>query len=97
MSCILLIGNVVAVWGARLVRVDYVLAFLIMLQIEIVEMFVEWFGSGEMLGWLTMFELEYSMLMVVVVVVVIGALVDQFDIEMVGFVECFVFFEVQYL
>lgn len=62
MSRVLLTGNAAAAWGARLARADYVPAFPITPQTEIVETLAEWFGRGEMPGRLTMLESEHSML-----------------------------------
>jgi pyruvate ferredoxin oxidoreductase alpha subunit len=58
----LLTGNAAAAWGARLARVDYVPAFPITPQTEIIETLAQWFGTGEMPGRLTMLESEHSML-----------------------------------
>lgn len=62
MNRILLTGNVAAAWGARLARVDYVPAFPITPQTEIIETLANWFGRGEMSGRLTMLESEHSMI-----------------------------------
>ncbi len=58
----LLTGNAAAAWGARLARADYVPAFPITPQTEIVELLSEWFAAGEMRGRLTLLESEHSML-----------------------------------
>ena len=62
MSKVLLTGNAAAAWGARLARADYVPAFPITPQTEIVELLAQWFESGEMRGRLTLLESEHSML-----------------------------------
>jgi pyruvate ferredoxin oxidoreductase alpha subunit len=62
MSRRLLTGNAAAAWGARLARVDYVPAFPITPQTEIVETLAGWFAAGEMPGRLTMLESEHSMI-----------------------------------
>lgn len=62
MSRVLLTGNAAAAWGARLARADYVPAFPITPQTEIIEILADWFGRGEMSGRLTMLESEHSMI-----------------------------------
>lgn len=62
MSRILLTGNAAAAWGARLARADYVPAFPITPQTEIIELLARWFDAGEMRGRLVMLESEHSML-----------------------------------
>ncbi len=57
----LLTGNSAAAWGARLANVDYVPAFPITPQTEIIETLARWFERGEMAGRLTMLESEHSM------------------------------------
>ncbi|KPL27391.1 MAG: pyruvate synthase [Acidithiobacillales bacterium SM1_46] len=57
----LLTGNAAAAWGARLAQVDYVPAFPITPQTEIIETLARWFERGEMTGRLTMLESEHSM------------------------------------
>ncbi|OFZ96808.1 MAG: pyruvate synthase [Betaproteobacteria bacterium RIFCSPLOWO2_02_67_12] len=57
----LLTGNAAAAWGARLARADYVPAFPITPQTEIIELLAQWFGAGEMRGRLVMLESEHSM------------------------------------
>ncbi len=57
----LLTGNAAAAWGARLGRADYVPAFPITPQTEIIETLSAWFESGAMPGRLTMMESEHSM------------------------------------
>ncbi|HYX63608.1 MAG TPA: hypothetical protein VE935_05255, partial [Burkholderiales bacterium] len=58
----LLTGNAAAAWGARLARADYVPAFPITPQTEIIELLAQWLEAGEMRGKLTMMESEHSML-----------------------------------
>ena len=58
----LLTGNAAAAWGARLARADYVPAFPITPQTEIVELLADWFDDGAMRGRLVMLESEHSML-----------------------------------
>ena len=58
----LLTGNGAAAWGARLARVDYVPAFPITPQTEIIETLGRWFESGEMPGRLVTLESEHSMI-----------------------------------
>lgn len=62
MSRRLLTGNGAAAWGARLARVDYVPAFPITPQTEIIETLAGWFDSGETNGRLTTLESEHSMI-----------------------------------
>jgi pyruvate ferredoxin oxidoreductase alpha subunit len=58
----LLTGNGAAAWGARLANVDYVPAFPITPQTEIIETLAGWFESGEMPGRLVTLESEHSMI-----------------------------------
>ncbi|MDT8385404.1 MAG: pyruvate synthase [Gammaproteobacteria bacterium] len=58
----LLTGNGAAAWGARLARVDYVPAFPITPQTEIIETLSAWFDSGEIPGRMTTLESEHSMI-----------------------------------
>ncbi|MBI4384083.1 MAG: pyruvate synthase, partial [Nitrospinae bacterium] len=58
---ILLTGNKAAAWGARLADVDYVPAFPITPQTEIVETLAKWFASGAMQGKFTNMDSEHSM------------------------------------
>lgn len=58
----LLTGNGAAAWGARLADVDYVPAFPITPQTEIIETLAAWFDSGEMPGRLVTLESEHSMI-----------------------------------
>jgi len=57
----LLTGNGAAAWGARLAKVDYVPAFPITPQTEIIETLSEWFDNGDIQGRLTTLESEHSM------------------------------------
>lgn len=61
MSKLLLTGNAAAAWGARLAGVDYVPAFPITPQTEIIETLAGWFDSGAMAGKLVTLESEHSM------------------------------------
>ena len=58
----LLTGNGAAAWGARLARVDYVPAFPITPQTEIIETLSEWIDTGVMPGRLVTLESEHSMI-----------------------------------
>ena len=58
----LLTGNAAAAWGARLADVDYVPAFPITPQTEIIETLAGWFNNGVMQGRLVTLESEHSML-----------------------------------
>jgi pyruvate ferredoxin oxidoreductase alpha subunit len=62
MSRALLTGNAAAAWGARLAGVDYVPAFPITPQTEIIETLAAWFDAGEMSGRLVTLESEHSMI-----------------------------------
>src|SRR3990170_1786945 len=62
MTRMMLTGNGAAAWGARLAEVDYVPAFPITPQTEIIEMLALWFARGEMDGKLVTLESEHSML-----------------------------------
>lgn len=57
----LLTGNGAAAWGARLAEVDYVPAFPITPQTEIIEALSAWIDRGEMAGRLVTLESEHSM------------------------------------
>jgi len=59
---VLLTGNGAAAWGARLAQADYVPAFPITPQTEIIETLAAWFARGEMSGRLVMLESEHSMI-----------------------------------
>lgn len=61
MSRVLLTGNAAAAWGARLARVDYVPAFPITPQTEIIETLARWTSEGATTSRVVMFESEHSM------------------------------------
>lgn len=61
MSRVLMTGNAAAAWGARLAEVDYVPAFPITPQTEIIESLSAWIDSGEMEGRLVTLDSEHSM------------------------------------
>jgi len=58
----LLTGNGAAAWGARLADVDYVPAFPITPQTEIIESLGAWFEAGELRGRMVTLESEHSMI-----------------------------------
>ena len=58
----LLTGNAAAAWGARLAEVNYIPAFPITPQTEIIETLSEWFGTGEMTGKFVTLDSEHSMI-----------------------------------
>jgi len=58
----LLTGNMASAWGARLAQVDYLPAFPITPQTEIVETLEKWVHSGEMDAKMVMLDSEHSML-----------------------------------
>ena len=58
----LLTGNAAAAWGARLADAEYVPAFPITPQTEIIETLADWFARGEMTGKFVMMDSEHSML-----------------------------------
>jgi pyruvate ferredoxin oxidoreductase alpha subunit len=58
----LLTGNAAAAWGARLAGVDYVPAFPITPQTEIIETLAGWIASAELDAREVVFESEHSML-----------------------------------
>ena len=62
MSRKLLTGNGAAAWGARLARVDYVPAFPITPQTEIIESLESWIDNDQMQGRLVTLESEHSMI-----------------------------------
>ncbi len=62
MNRALLTGNGAAAWAVRLAEADYVPAFPITPQTEIIETLAEWIDRGEMDCRLTMLESEHSML-----------------------------------
>lgn len=61
MTRVLLNGNAAAAWGARLAEADYVPAFPITPQTEIIELLAAWSESGEMPVRVTLLESEHSM------------------------------------
>ncbi len=62
MSGKLLTGNAAAAWAARLANVDYVPAFPITPQTEIIETISRWTDSGEMRARMVTLESEHSMM-----------------------------------
>lgn len=62
MTRILLTGNRAAAWGARLARADYLPAFPITPQTEIIETIGSWIDSGEMDCRMATLESEHSMI-----------------------------------
>ena len=62
MSQMLLTGNGAAAWGARLAAADYVPAFPITPQTEIIETIAGWVDQGEMPARMVMLESEHSMI-----------------------------------
>ncbi|MDD9937180.1 MAG: hypothetical protein OXT09_26460 [Myxococcales bacterium] len=58
----LLTGNGAAAWGARLAEVDYIPAFPITPQTEIIERLAEWVDRGELNGRLVTLDSEHSMI-----------------------------------
>ena len=62
MTRTLLTGNAAAAWGARLAQVDYVPAFPITPQTEIIETLGAWTDSGAMPGRMVTLESEHSMI-----------------------------------
>lgn len=62
MTRAMLTGNAAAAWGARLAEVDYVPAFPITPQTEIVETLARWCKNGDMPARLVMMDSEHSML-----------------------------------
>jgi pyruvate ferredoxin oxidoreductase alpha subunit len=58
----LLTGNAAAAWGARLAEVDYVPAFPITPQTEIIETLAAWYNSEEMAGKFVTLDSEHSMM-----------------------------------
>ena len=58
----LLTGNGAAAWGARLAMVDYIPAFPITPQTEIIETLASWIDSDEMAARLVTLESEHSMI-----------------------------------
>lgn len=62
MTRALLTGNAAAAWGARLAGVDYVPAFPITPQTEIIETLADWIDSGDLDSRLVTLESEHSMI-----------------------------------
>ena len=62
MTRLLLTGNGAAAWGARLAMVDYIPAFPITPQTEIIETLANWIDSNEMAARLVTLESEHSMI-----------------------------------
>ncbi len=62
MSRALLTGNGAAAWGARLAQVDYIPAFPITPQTEIIENLAKWIDTDEMDSRLVTLESEHSMI-----------------------------------
>jgi pyruvate ferredoxin oxidoreductase alpha subunit len=58
----MLTGNVAAAWGARLAGIDYLPAFPISPQTEIIETVAEWIDTGVMDATMTTLDSEHSML-----------------------------------
>jgi len=58
----MLTGNAAAAWGARLAKVDYVPAFPITPQTEIIEDLAVWFADGALRGKFVTLDSEHSML-----------------------------------
>ena len=58
----MLTGNAAAAWGARLAEVDYVPAFPITPQTEIIETLAQWFSHGELTGRFVTLDSEHSMI-----------------------------------
>lgn len=58
----LLTGNAAAAWGARLADVDYIPAFPITPQTEIIELLAQWAANGEIPGRFVTMDSEHSML-----------------------------------
>ncbi|MDR3630289.1 MAG: pyruvate synthase [Desulfocapsaceae bacterium] len=58
----MLTGNVAAAWGARLAGIDYLPAFPISPQTEIIETVAEWIDTGAMDASMTTMDSEHSML-----------------------------------
>ena len=58
----MLTGNAAAAWGARLAGVEYVPAFPITPQTEIIESLSEWFANGDLKGKFVTLDSEHSMI-----------------------------------
>ncbi|MEJ2122511.1 MAG: pyruvate synthase, partial [Alphaproteobacteria bacterium] len=57
----LMTGNAAAAWGARLADIDYIPAFPITPQTEIIETLSRWVGEDALDARMTMMESEHSM------------------------------------
>jgi pyruvate ferredoxin oxidoreductase alpha subunit len=62
MNAEMMTGNLAAAWGARLAEVDYVPAFPITPQTEIVEMLSKWCGNGSLNARFVTLDSEHSMM-----------------------------------
>ena len=62
MTAQMITGNLAAAWGARLADVDYVPAFPITPQTEIVEVLSKWCGTGELNARFATLDSEHSMM-----------------------------------
>lgn len=62
MNRMLITGNGAAAWGARLAMADYIPAFPITPQTEIIETLANWIDRGDMPGKLVTLESEHSMI-----------------------------------
>jgi pyruvate ferredoxin oxidoreductase alpha subunit len=69
----LLTGNAAAAWGARLADVDYVPAFPITPQTEIIELLAQWIANGSMPARFTTMDSEHSMLTAAGAAAAVGA------------------------
>src|SRR4030067_103493 len=58
----MLTGNASAAWGVRLAEVDYIPAFPITPQTEIIESLAKWIGEGEMDARFVTMDSEHSMI-----------------------------------
>jgi pyruvate ferredoxin oxidoreductase alpha subunit len=58
----MLTGNAAAAWGARLARIEYIPAFPITPQTEIIEHLAEWFAEGTLPGKFVTVDSEHSMI-----------------------------------
>ena len=62
MNRVMLTGNGAAAWGARLAKADYVPAFPITPQTEIIENIAAWIDKNEMDSRMVTLESEHSMI-----------------------------------
>ncbi len=62
MSRELLTGNAAAAWAARLAEVDYIPAYPITPQTEVIELLAQWAASGELSARMVTMDSEHSML-----------------------------------